>query len=174
MSTPTYAMPPHDPAVDPPTGTSTPLGTLWKIIYYDDKMSTHPLTITRPVCFVNTGVQGTNTVGYWYYDSLPSPGPLAGNYRQEGDQIFMVGFGQVRTPTGALVLGNYSSALWEMVSGPSTTVNPAEGFGHWEEWVKPAVDPHTMTGSPLWPMKTNIKTSRGGECKVIPTCTNCG
>ena len=130
------ATPQHFPAVDP---VAVP-GTLYSITFYDDTASTHTQWATQNVCFVQGPVQGSNTTGLWYSTTYNR---WIGLWRQEGDQIFMIGDfwkGQGK-----------DSMQWELV----TTKD--EGFGHWNEWVEDG-----MYGN--WVAKGNTRLAKIGTC----------
>jgi len=115
ISAPAYAVPQHFPAADLPAWG----GTLWQITFYDDTASGQTQWATQNICLVQTGVQGSNTIGTWYSTTYRR---WIGRFRQEGDQVRMIGdfwYGP----------GN-DSIDWEI------TVRDKEGFGHWEEWIE--------------------------------------
>jgi hypothetical protein len=92
--------------------------SLWSITFYDDTSNTHNQWATQNICFIQTGVQGSNVVGIWYSTTYQR---WIGTWRQEGDQVFMIGnFWTDR--------GN-DSMQWEI------TVGTQVGFGDWEEWI---------------------------------------
>jgi hypothetical protein len=136
-----YAAAPHLPAVDPVVGGN---GTLYSMTKYEDTASGHTQVVTQNLCFQQTGVQGSNTVGVWYSTTFNR---WIGRWRQEGDQVAMIG--------NFWTDGGYDSMRWELVSATN------EGYGHWEEWTKDG-------GYGNWSTKGNIKLVRLGECAWTP------
>lgn len=140
-----YAVPPHSPYV---AQGSTSM--LWSITFYDDTSNVHSQWATQNICFIPTGVQGSNAVGIWYSTTYQR---WLGRWRQEGDQIFMIGnFWTDR--------GN-DAMQWEI------TVANKEGFGNWEEWV----DDSAFGG---WLAKGNTKFVNLGKCPWTPWSTSTG
>ncbi len=130
------AMPQHLPAVDPVLAP----GTLYSITFYDDTSTGHAQWATQNICFVQGPVQGSNTTGLWYSTTYNR---WIGLWRQEGDQIFMIG--DFWKGVGK------DSMQWELV----TTKD--EGFGHWNEWVEDG-----MYGN--WFGKGNTRLAKIGTC----------
>lgn len=133
------ATPQHFPAVDQ---VAVP-GTLYSITFYDDTSNGHSQWATQNICFVQGPVQGSNTTGLWYSTTYNR---WIGLWRQEGDQIFMIGDfwkGQGK-----------DSMQWELV----TTKD--EGFGHWQEWVEDG-----MYGN--WIAKGNTRIAKIGVCHQV-------
>lgn len=133
------ATPQHFPAVDQ---VAAP-GTLYSITFYDDTANTHNQWATQNICFVQGPVQGSNTTGLWYSTTYNR---WIGLWRQEGDQIFMI---------GDFWSGRGKDAMqWELV----TTKD--EGFGHWNEWVEDGAYGN-------WVAKGNTRIARIGTCSQL-------
>jgi hypothetical protein len=133
------ATPQHFPAVDQVVAP----GTLYSITFYDDTSSVHSQWATQNICFVQGPVQGSNTTGLWYSTTYNR---WIGLWRQEGDQIFMI---------GDFWTGRGKDAMqWELV----TTKD--EGFGHWNEWVEDG-----FYGN--WVAKGNTRLAKIGTCSQL-------
>lgn len=135
-----FAQPQHFPAVDNLGGAAT----LWRITFYDDTAINHSQWATQDICFVQGPVQGSNTTGYWYSTTYNR---WIGRYRQEGDQVKMI---------GDFWKGPGNDAMsWEIA------VADREGTGNWEEWVEDG-------GYGNWLAKGNAKFVKLGPCKWQP------
>jgi hypothetical protein len=141
---PAQAVPQHLPAVDP---LNVNLSTLYTITFYDDTSFTHTQWATQNICFVQGPIVGSNTTGWWW---SPSYQNWIGLWRQEGDQIFMIGDFWGGPGNDAMQI--------ELVT------NRDEGFGHWEEWVE--------NGSfGWWPAKGNTRVAKIGTCSPLMDST---
>jgi hypothetical protein len=130
------AAPQHYPAADLPGNPNT----LWRITFYDDTSNVHPAWGVQDICMIQTGVQGSNTVGRWYSTTYNN---WIGAWRQEGDQVRMIG-----NFWGGKGIDNMN---WEI------TATDKEGYGHWDEWVQ-----NGSYGS--WHGKGNTKMVKLGNC----------
>jgi hypothetical protein len=140
---PAQAVPQHLPAVDPLSSPST----LYSITFYDDTSFTHNQWATQNICLTQGPSVGSNTTGIWYSTTYYN---WIGRWRQEGDQIFMIGDFWGGPGNDAIQV--------ELV----TTRD--EGFGHWEEWVE--------DGSyGWWPAKGNARVAKLGTCLPLMAAT---
>lgn len=130
------ATPQHFPAVDPVAAG----GTLYSITFYDDTANNHTQWATQNICFVQGPVQGSNTTGLWYSTTYNR---WIGLWRQEGDQIFMI--------------GDFWTGRGKDAMQVELVTTKDEGFGHWNEWVEDG-----MYGN--WVAKGNTRIAKIGVC----------
>jgi hypothetical protein len=126
-------------------------GNAWSITFYDDSAPAHTQWATQNLCFVSTGMVGTQLSGYWYSTTFFD---WNGNWRQEGDQVFMTGDYAGDTSGNAV---GHDGMEWQLV----TAEKAAEGFGHWKEWREDG-----GTGNAIG--FGNAKFKRIGSCTFQP------
>lgn len=126
-------------------------GNAWSITFYDDSAPGHTQWATQNLCFVSTGMAGTQLSGFWYSTTFFD---WNGNWRQEGDQVFMTGDYAGDSAGNAV---GHDGMEWQLV----TREKAAEGFGHWKEWRE-----NGGTGSVIG--FGNAKFKRSGDCTFQP------
>lgn len=99
-------------------------GNMWSITFYDDSSPNHDQWATQNICFVPTGMTGTQLAGYWYSTTFFD---WNGTFRQEGDQVFMTGDYAGDSSGNAVGHDGIDFQL-------TTMERKSEGFGHWREW----------------------------------------
>ena len=131
-----HATPQHFPAVDQ---VAAP-GTLYSITFFDDTSNSHTQWATQNICFVQGPVQGSNTTGLWYSTTYNR---WIGLWRQEGDQIFMI--------------GDFWKGVGKDAMQVELVTTKDEGFGHWNEWVEDGAYGN-------WIAKGNTRIAKIGTC----------
>lgn len=126
-------------------------GNMWTITFYDDSSANHDQWATQTICFVKTPNVGTQIAGYWYSTTFYD---WNGNFRQEGDQVFMTGDYAGDAAGNAVGHDGIDFQI-------TTAEKRAEGFGHWREWRE-----NGSTGTVIG--FGNTKLVRSGSCNPQP------
>lgn len=135
-----------------PTPNVVTNGNAWTITFYDDSAPAHTQWATQQICFVATGMVGTQLAGYWYSTSFYD---WNGSWRQEGDQVFMTGDYAGDSAGNAV---GHDGMEWQLVTADKN----AEGFGHWKEWRENGAFGQVIGFG-------NAKFRRVGSCTFQPT-----
>ena len=126
-------------------------GNLWTITFYNDSSPIHQQGGVQQLCFFTTGTVGTQLAGVWY---SPTFFDWNGNWRQEGDQVFMTGDYAGDFAGNAV---GHDGMQWELV----TMEKKSEGYGHWHEWRE-----NKLFGKVIG--FGNAKFARIGQCPFVP------
>jgi len=160
FNTQAYAEPPHRPYVD--VLATTTMGTPWRAEIYSDLSPSHLGVGIVNICFDQTNLMGTNAAGSWV--SMPtaaSPVIWHGRWRQEGDQVAMIGESSYQQTAFPPL---HVASRWEVTASWT-------GMGHWEQWIMGSL--LSLAWPPAIPSLTGLIAGNVSFTKLPMTATGC-